>query len=452
MATTRGKTISVARETAGFANINAATGLPWDDGLTYYALRARSVEGLETPGEWVVTESEEARDGPYMEPGEVDVKVELDGDQVPYRKGEVTVSSFYRGPGDGSVVASLNAHPLYIISQSGFAVEADDAQGNHDVIDNQVDANNFEPTTVTRFNAGNLIAFEHDGTMRGALVSKVTVAGDPDDRVRFTPSLSGGDEPADAGTVRVCKQLFAAMGQYMGSVGYSIALQVETATTLTKCYGGRLKTWKLSIDGNKVVIETTIYFPFIIDDHENAAAPASMACQPGQAARVGACPVISTADSPDCTPVAGVALTGSDLSVIAQSISITVENELALDDDLQTCDAVVRLPADIEITDTQVTVEFELAGNDETFKTLAVDRDHRMLVFAFGPFAEGTGMVVAVPAAVMRDPGKVGITKRITTRSVSMGAGRYVGDDGTGSATNASNAPLKIGFVNIDTP
>lgn len=451
MATTKGKFIQFAIEPT-FGNINAATGLPYDTGLTFDRLMAKGLDDMDTPGEYEVAESDEATDGPYIVPGEVDVKINLSGTQVPYRKGDITTSAYYRGPATGAVIASLARIPLYKILQSGLAIGADDAQGNHDTVVGNIDVNEFEPATVTRWNAGDVFAFQHEGLMRGAFVTDVEALGGGGDRVHFSPSLPDAGELTADQLLRICKTLFAATGAAMGSVGKSVACQFGTATTLTKCYGGRLKQAKFTVDAKKLLIETTVYYPYIVDDHGNAAAAASAACQPGQAARIGACPVISEEDSPDCTATPGVELTGSEIDLITNSLVITIDNELSIDEDTETCDEAIRLPADIEVSNTTISVEGELASLNETFTQIALDRDHRALLFAFGPFAEGTGMVIALPSFVFKTPSKAGLQKKKVTTPFTGAPGRFYGDDGTASATNPANSSFRIGFVNIDTP
>lgn len=450
--TTKNKVLSFALEpTPG--NIDPTTGLPYDDGLTFDMLRVRNSDGLDTPGDYEVTESDETTDGPYTVPGDVDVKLTITGSEVPYRTGELNVSSYYRGPKDGVIVPSLDRHSLYKILQSGLAVAPTNVNGTVDVVAGNVDVNEFEPTNVDRYDVGHLLAFQHEGTMRGAMISKVEDPGGGGDRVHYTPSLPAAATLEAAQTVRMCKTLFAATKEFMGSVGKTVAFQLGTGVTLTKGYMGRMKSATFIIDAKKLAVDTTIYFPYIIDDHASAAAPASTACQPGKPARIGACPVISTTTAPDCTDVAGAELTGSELDAIANSIKVTIENELAIDEDLQTCDGVVRLPADIEITNTTITAEFTLASLNETFLAMAVSRDHRHLLLAFGPFEEGTGLVIAIPAAhVVGDLGKVSLAKRLVTTPVQLSAGRYAGDDGDASATDPSNSPFRLGFVNIDAP
>lgn len=440
MASTRNKTLYVGLEaTAGSKD---GDGVPQEPAAVY-RLEARNVSGLDTPGDYELeTEEDAAVDGAHGVPATVVARKDSTGASHYGRRGEFTVEFVIRGQADGADVATYDELAAYILLQSSLAVAADPAGGTLDVPAAGVGANSFTATAAAKYKVGNLFGVEQSGRHYASAVTDISGA-----TITHSPAVNAAITGAHS--VRQMRTLFTATRAFLGNVGKTAYVRLDTAGTRTQAFMCRATNIKVSFPNGRLARwSVTLYSPWIVDDHDNAADPgaASDACNDGAKWNLAGCPRLGDEASPSCGSV--VATAGADnLPVIATSLELEIAFTLDNAEDVQSCEDLTGIPGANEVLTSETTIRGELNVLDQDFTTIALSEERRAFMVTFGPSGEGEGGAWYVPAAYFVTPSKAGVSKSKVTTPFEMKAGRFNGDDGTESATSAANSETRIGLT-----
>jgi hypothetical protein len=437
---TRNKTLYVGLEaTAGSKD---GDGIPQEP-ADVYRLEARNVAGLETPGEYELeTEEDAAVDGAHGVPPTVLSRFDDAGGEHFGRRGDFTVEFVIRSQADGAEVATYDELAAYILLQSSLAVSSDPGGGTTESPSDGDGANTFDATDATKYKVGNLFGVVQGGRLYASAVTDITVA-----VIKHSPALPAAID--ETMTVRQMRTLFTATGAYLGSTGKTAYCRLDTAGTRTQAFMCRARQIKCTFPNGRLARwSVTMFSPWIVDDHANAADPgaASDACNDGEKWRLAGCPRISSSAAPSCGGVVA-ALGGTNIPVIPSTLELEINFTLDDDEDVQSCNDLTTIPGAPEVLTSETIIRGELNVKNTDFATIAQSEERRSFVVTFGPGGEGEGGAFYVPAAYFTTVPTASVAKSKVTTPFEMRAGRFAGDDGTPSATNASNSETRIGLT-----
>ncbi len=421
------RSLSVAVESS-FGSLSASTGLPDNSGLTYVSIPCER-DPIIIPGEPVVSERLDARDGNYVLPAEPDT-VWSGGSRVRRRTGQVVCRVDLTTVGTSADTYAAN----YLGYLLGAGLKTQLPSVLSDTV-TAVDANTYTPSSApTSADVGTLISTSLNGR---AEYSAITDDADASSDVTISPAFSASGYTS----VRGLQTWYIPGRTATGDREHSLSFRIDGVNFRSFAYGCVLESMNITLDNGRVMADLTYQAALIQDDHASAVGPVEPSYNSGAPCFFrGSYAVISSGSPTSLTD----ASTGDTLGRIALDVddfTLTVTNTLTPKGHSNSILAM----SDMEVTDVDVELTLTLSNVNTTINDDFFNRTLRQVLVGFGPLANGQGGAFQIPAAYLTvDPSKYDPSGNdIVRQQLTYKASRFGGDIDDGSY-EAWNSPFRL--------
>ncbi len=388
---------------------------------------------LTTVGDLAQNERDDIRSGFYGVPADPETVPDSNGDLLPRRTGQLTVTLNLRGSGS----QDSDDDPLVWLLAAGMTDGGKPALATETVTAN-AQAQTFEVADESQYVVGQILQTALVGG-RAEFAGIVDATDGTPDLVEYSPAFSS---ELDGDDIYACRTFVSKPGAPGTVLGSSLAFRLDGDGWRTYAFGCRPSSYAFSGTGRRVQLTITLDAAYIYDDHDNASA-AAIASVPyrtdGKVCHTLDCEVI-VSNVIDTGDAAYPRIAGrSALKVDEWTLSIT--NELAP----LTCPDSILGMADMEVTNRMCEASFTLSVPDSTFASDFLNRSQRQVMIGFGPGTAGEGACVFLPAGFLTvDPQKRDLGGPLVRQVLTYREGYWGGDQ---SSTALSNTPLRIGLT-----
>jgi hypothetical protein len=389
------RSLSIASESGTFGSLGS-DGIPSASGLLFISIPCER-DPIVIAGEPVISERNDARDGPYFVPPEIDTVYNNSGERIRRRTGQVVCRVDLTTI--GTAADTYAANYLGLLLGAGFLTQLPSIlTGNVTA----VDANTFTPAS----------AFAEADI--GTLISS---------------SISGRAE-------------YSAITNHNLSAGGNVTVSPALSTTSYTAARG-LQTWYTPSRGTSGTYADSVAFR--ID--ANAVGPIEPAYNTGNAPFFRGAYAVLSAGSPASLTNSTVGETQGRIAVDAEDFSCTITNTLT---PLGHSNSILAM-SNMEITDVAVEMSLTLSTVNTAIKDDFFNRAVRQVLIGTGPVGDGLGCAIMVPAAQLTvDPNVYGVSGDIVQQTLtyqqSRYAGDYSGDDNATYEDNAGCSPFRLGL------
>ena len=425
------RSLSIAVESS-FGSLAASTGLPSSSGLTFISIPCER-DPIVIPGEAIVSERNDARDGSYNVPSEPDT-VYSSGSRVRRRTGQVVCRVDLTTI--GSAASDYSANYLGYLLGAGFKTKVPSVQS--DTV-TAVDANTYTPTSAPAIaDIGTLISSTINGR---AEYSAMTDNADASSDVTISPALSSSSYTA----IRGLQTWYTPSRTSTGDYESSVAFRIDGVNFRSEAFGCVLESLNITLDNGRLMGEFTFQAAYITDDHSSATGPVEPTYNSGSAPLFrGAYVVVSsTAPSSLTNATSGDKLGRTALD--CEDFSLTYTNTLT---PMGHSNSILAM-SNMEISDVQVELSLTLSTVNTTIADDFFNRTVRQVLVGTGPQGEGQGCAIMLPAAMLTsDPSVYDVSGNdIVRQQLNYVQSRYAGDFSTTAyEANAGNSPFRLGL------
>jgi hypothetical protein len=421
------RSLSVAVESS-FGSLSASTGLPDNSGLTFVSIPCER-DPIIIPGEPVVSERNDARDGNYMLPPEPDT-VYSGANRVRRRTGQVVCRV------DLTTVGS--SADTYAANYLGYLLGAGLKTKIPSVLTDSVtavDVNTYTPTSApAEADVGTLISTSLSGR---AEYSAITDNADASSDVTISPAFSA----SSYSSVRGLQTWYIPGRTNTGEREHSLSFRIDGVNFRSFAYGCVLESMNITLDNGRLMAELTYQAALIQDDHGNAVGPIEPVYNSGAPAFFRGAYVVASSTSPTSLTNASTGDTLGRLALDAEDFSLTLTNTLT---PMGHSNSILAM-SDMEISDVVVELSLTLSTVNTTIKDDFFNRTVRQILVGTGPQGDGLGCAIMLPAAQLTvDPNAYDVSGNdIVRQQLTYQQSRFGGDV---VETNAANSPFRIGL------
>ena len=421
------RSLSVAVESS-FGSLSASTGLPDNSGLTYVSIPCER-DPIIIPGEPVVSERNDARDGNYMLPPEPDT-VWSGGNRVRRRTGQVVCRL------DLTTVGS--SADTYAANYLGYLLGAGLKTKVPSVLTDSVtavDVNTYTPTSApAEADVGTLISTSLSGR---AEYSAITDNADASSDVTISPAFSA----SSYSSVRGLQTWYIPGRTNTGEREHSLSFRIDGVNFRSFAYGCVLESMNITLDNGRLMAELTYQAALIQDDHASAVGPIEPTYNSGAPAFFRGAYVVASSTSPTSLTNATTGDTLGRLALDAEDFSLTLTNTLT---PMGHSNSILAM-SDMEISDVVVELSLTLSTVNTTIKDDFFNRTVRQILVGTGPQGDGLGCAIMLPAAMLTvDPNAYDVSGNdIVRQQLTYQQSRFGGDV---VESNAGNSPFRIGL------
>lgn len=429
------RSLSIASESA-FGSLGS-DGIPSASGLTFISIPCER-DPIVIAGEPVISERNDARDGPYFVPPEIDTVYDGSGNRVRRRTGSVVCRVDLTTIGTAADTYASNY--LGYLLGAGFLTQLPSILTGNTTA---VDANTFTPASAfAESDIGTLISSSISGRAEYSAVTNHNLSGGGN--VTISPALSTSSYTAARGL----QTWYTPSRGTAGTYGSSVAFRIDGNNFRTYAYGCVLESLNISLDNGRLMAEFTYQSAYITDDHANAVGPVEPSYNTGNAPFFRGAYAVLSSGSPASLTNATVGETQGRLALDAQEFSVTVTNTLT---PLGHSNSILAM-SDMEITDVAVELSLTLSSVNTTIKDDFFNRAVRQVLIGTGPVGDGLGCAIMLPAAQLTvDPNVYDVSgndivRQTLTYQQSRYAGDYSGDLAATYESNAGCSPFRLGL------
>ena len=421
------RSLSVAVESS-FGSLSASTGLPDNSGLTYVSIPCER-DPIIIPGEPVVSERNDARDGNYMLPPEPDT-VWSGSNRVRRRTGQVVCRV------DLTTVGS--SADTYAANYLGYLLGAGLKTKVPSVLTDSVtavDVNTYTPTSApAEADVGTLISTSLSGR---AEYSAITDNADASSDVTISPAFSA----SSYSSVRGLQTWYIPGRTNTGEREHSLSFRIDGVNFRSYAYGCVLESMSITLDNGRLMAELTYQAALIQDDHASAVGPIEPTYNSGAPAFFRGAYVVASSTSPTSLTNATTGDTLGRLALDAEDFSLTLTNTLT---PMGHSNSILAM-SDMEISDVVVELSLTLSTVNTTIKDDFFNRTVRQILVGTGPQGDGLGCAIMLPAAQLTvDPNAYDVSGNdIVRQQLTYQQSRFGGDV---VESNAGNSPFRIGL------
>ena len=421
------RSLSVAVESS-FGSLSASTGLPDNSGLTYVSIPCER-DPIIIPGEPVVSERTDARDGNYMLPPEPDT-VWSGANRVRRRTGQVVCRV------DLTTVGS--SADTYAANYLGYLLGAGLKTKVPSVLTDSVTAvevNTYTPTSApAEADVGTLISTSLSGR---AEYSAITDNADASSDVTISPAFSA----SSYSSVRGLQTWYIPGRTNTGEREHSLSFRIDGVNFRSFAYGCVLESMNITLDNGRLMAELTYQAALIQDDHASAVGPIEPTYNSGAPAFFRGAYVVASSTSPTSLTNATTGDTLARLALDAEDFSLTLTNTLT---PMGHSNSILAM-SDMEISDVVVELSLTLSSVNTTIKDDFFNRTVRQILVGTGPQGDGLGCAIMLPAAQLTvDPNAYDVSGNdIVRQQLTYQQSRFGGDV---VESNAGNSPFRIGL------
>ena len=425
------RSLSIAVEST-FGNPNPSTGIPYTTGLSFISIPCER-DPIIIPGEPVVSERNDARDGSYNVPSEPDT-VWSGGSRVRRRTGQVVCRVDLTTI--GSTPSDYSTNYLGYLLGAGLKTKIPSVAS--DTV-TAVNANTYTPGSAPAIaDIGTLISTTINGR---AEYSAITDNADASSDVTISPALSSSSYTA----IRGLQTWYTPSRTNTGDYEASVAFKIEGVDFLSYAYGCVLESLNISLDNGRLMGEFTFQSAFITDDHVSATGPVEPEYNSGAAPLFRGAYVVVSSTAPSSLTNASVGDKLGRTALDCEDFSLTYTNTLT---PMGHSNSVLAM-SDMEISDVQVELSLTLSSVNTTIENDFFNRTVRQVLVGTGPQGDGQGCAIMLPAGMLTvDPSVYDVSGNdIVRQQLTYTQSRYAGDFSTLSyEDNAGNAPFKLGL------
>lgn len=421
------RSLSVAVESS-FGSLSASTGLPDNSGLTFVSIPCER-DPIIIPGEPVVSERTDARDGNYMLPPEPDT-VWSGSNRVRRRTGQVVCRV------DLTTVGS--SADTYAANYLGYLLGAGLKTKVPSVLTDSVtavDVNTYTPTSApAEADVGTLISTSLSGR---AEYSAITDNADASSDVTISPAFSA----SSYSSVRGLQTWYIPGRTNTGEREHSLSFRIDGVNFRSFAYGCVLESMNITLDNGRLMAELTYQAALIQDDHASAVGPIEPTYNSGAPAFFRGAYVVASSTSPTSLTNATTGDTLGRLALDAEDFSLTLTNTLT---PMGHSNSILAM-SDMEISDVVVELTLTLSTVNTTIKDDFFNRTVRQILVGTGPQGDGLGCAIMLPAAQLTvDPNAYDVSGNdIVRQQLTYQQSRFGGDV---VETNAANSPFRLGL------
>ena len=428
------RSLSIAVETEfGSPDTN---GIPSTSGLTYISIPCER-DPIVIPGEPVVSERNDARDGSYFNAPEPDT-VYQSGSRVRRRTGQIVCRVDLTSI--GTAAANYNANYLGYLLGAGFNTQAPSSNLKEDTASAVVNVNKYTPSAAPGVaDVGLLVGTEINGRAEYSAITDNDVSGD----VTVSPAFSSGFTGTP--TVRGLQTWYVPSRGNTGEFDSSVAFKINGANFESQAFGCVLESLNISLDNGRLMGEFTYQAAFITDNHA-VGSPVEPVYNTGAPAFFRGAYTVISGGSPASSSNGTVGETQSRVELDCEDFSLTVTNTLT---PLAYSNDVIGMSG-MDISDVSVELSLTLSTVNTTVNNDFFNRTVRQVLVGTGPIGDGKGCAIMLPAAVLtNDPSAYDVSGNdIVRQTLTYQQARYAGDFTTASyESNAGNSPFRIGLV-----
>jgi len=420
------RSLSVVVETT-FGSIVPSTGLP-DNTLSYVSIPCER-DPIIIPGEPVVSERNDARDGNYMLPPEPDT-VWSGSNRVRRRTGQVVCRVDLTTVGSSADTYAAN----YLGYLLGAGLKTQVPSVLTDSV-TAVDVNTYTPTSApAEADVGTLISTSLSGR---AEYSAITDNADASSDVTISPAFSA----SSYSSVRGLQTWYIPGRTNTGEREHSLSFRIDGVNFRSFAYGCVLESMNITLDNGRLMAELTYQAALIQDDHGNAVGPIEPTYNSGAPAFFRGAYVVASSTSPTSLTNATTGDTLGRLALDAEDFSLTLTNTLT---PMGHSNSILAM-SDMEISDVVVELSLTLSTVNTTIKDDFFNRTVRQILVGTGPQGDGLGCAIMLPAAQLTvDPNAYDVSGNdIVRQQLTYQQSRFGGDV---VETNAANSPFRLGL------
>ena len=421
------RSLSVAVESS-FGSLRASTGLPDNSGLTYVSIPCER-DPIIIPGEPVVSERNDARDGNYMLPPEPDT-VWSGSNRVRRRTGQVVCRVDLTTVGSSAETYAAN----YLGYLLGAGLKTKVPSVLTDSV-TAVDVNTYTPTSApAEADVGTLISTSLSGR---AEYSAITDNADASSDVTISPAFSA----SSYSSVRGLQTWYLPGRTNTGEREHSLSFRIDGVNFRSYAYGCVLESMNITLDNGRLMAELTYQAALIQDDHASAVGPIEPTYNSGAPAFFRGAYVVASSTSPTSLTNASTGDTLGRLALDAEDFSLTLTNTLT---PMGHSNSILAM-SDMEISDVVVELTLTLSTVNATIKDDFFNRTVRQILVGTGPQGDGLGCAIMLPAAQLTvDPNAYDVSGNdIVRQQLTYQQSRFGGDV---VESNAGNSPFRIGL------
>jgi len=422
------RSLSIAVESL-FGSISPSTGLPDNSGLTYVSIPCER-DPIIIPGEPVVSERNDARDGNYMLPPEPDT-VWSGGSRVRRRTGQVVCRVDLTTI--GSAADTYAANYLGYLLGAGMKTKLPSVVSDASLT--AVDANTYTPGSApAEADIGTLVSTSISGR---AEYSAITDNADASSDVTISPAFSSSSYTA----VRGLQTWYIPGRTATGDREHSLSFRVDGVNFRSYAYGCVLESMSISLDNGRLMADFTYQAALIQDDHGSAVGPIEPTYNTGAPAFFRGAYVVASSTSPTSLTNASTGDTLGRLALDAEDFSLTLTNTLT---PMGHSNSIIAM-SDMEISDVVVELSLTLSSVNTTISSDFFNRTVRQVIVGTGPQGDGLGCALMLPAAQLTvDPSAYDVSgNEIVRQQLTYQQSRFGGDV---SEANAGNSPFRLGL------
>ena len=430
------RSLSVAKETT-FGSPDA-NGIPSSGSLTYVSIPCER-DPILIPGEPVVSERNDTRDGNYFNAPEPDTVYNSLGSRVRRRTGQVVCRVDITTIGTDA--NNYNSNYLGYLLGAGFKTQAPSVPA--DTVSSVTDVNTFNPSSAFSVNdVGLLIGSELNGRAEYSAITDNDVGASND--VTVSPAFSDGFTGTP--TVRQLQTWYIPSRANTGDFEHSLSFKIDGVDFQSFAFGCVLESMSITLDNGRLMADLTYQCAFITDSHGSATSPVEPVYNSGDPAFFrGAYAVVSNG-SPASLANGTVGETQGRIALDCESFSLTVTNTLV---PLAYSNNVIGMSG-MDISEVSVELNLTLSSVNTTVADDYFNRTVRQVVIGTAPFGDGKGCAIMLPAGILtNDPSVYDVSGNdIVRQSLNYQQARYAGDFTTSSyEALAGNSPFRFGLT-----
>lgn len=430
------RSLSIASEGGNFGSLGS-DGIPSFSTLSFTSIPCER-DPIVISGEPIVSERNDARDGPYFVPSEPDT-VWSGSSRVRRRTGQVVCRVDLTTI--GSTPADYSSNYLGYLLGAGFLTQVPSANAKSDTPSAVASVNQFTPSAAfAEADIGTLISTTISGRSEYSAVTNHNLTGD----VTISPAYSASSFTA----VRGLQTWYTPSRATAGTYASSVAFRIDGNNFRSYAYGCILESLSITLDNGRLMGEFTFNSAFITDDHGNAEGPVEPAYNEGAAPFFrGAYTVISDG-SPASLSNGTAGEAQGRIALDCEDFTLTVTNTLT---PLGHSNSVLAMSG-MEVTDVNVELSLTLSTVNTTIANDFFNRAVRQVLVGTGPQGDGKGCAIMLPAGMLTvDPSAYDVSGNdIVRQQLTYQQSRYAGDfSGDTSAVYESNAgcsPFRLGL------
>lgn len=430
------RSLSVALEGSGnFGNLDS-DGLPSAGGLTFVSIPCER-DPIVISGEPVISERNDARDGPYFVPPENDTVFNTSGNRVHRRTGQIVCRVDLTTI--GSSPADYTSNYLGYLLGAGLLTQVPSANAKADTPSSKTSVNQFTPSAAyAEADIGTLLSTTIAGRAEYSAVTDNDLTGD----VTISPALSS----TSFTDVQGLQTWYVPSRTASGTYTRSVCFRIDGVNFRTFAFGCVLESLSITLDNGRLMGEFTYNSAYITDDHANAVGPIEPTYNAGNAPFFRGSYVVISNGSPASLTNGTAGETQGRTAIDVEDFSLTLTNTLT---PLGHSNSILAMN-NMDISDVSVELSLTLSTVNTTVKDDYLNRVVRQVLVGTGPVGNGLGCAIMLPAAMLTaDPNVYDVSGNdIVRQTLTYSQSRYAGDFSGVDAyeSNAGCSPFRLGL------